>query len=68
MLPTSNQYEAPEVQIQNTRLRGLTTPDLGNQGMENGLTDRPTKVGIKAPSPELKQPFQNGFLYDCINV
>ena len=37
MLPTSYQYEAPEVQIQNTRLRGLTTPDPGNQGMGNGL-------------------------------
>ena len=37
MLPTSYQFEAPEGHIQNTRLRGLTTPDPGNQGMRNGL-------------------------------
>ena len=37
MLPKSYSFEAPEGQIQNTRLRGLTTPDPGNKGMGNGL-------------------------------
>ena len=37
MLPARDKYEATEVQVQSTHLRGLTTPDPGNQGIENEL-------------------------------
>ena len=54
MRPTSYQYEAPEIQIHNTRLRGLTTLDPGNQGMENGLVggwlDQDDNIAISLPA------------------